>query len=392
MIGGDQMDFSDLQLKDRELWAQYRKLYSQGKISEAFALLENSQLDKKVMLAEKLNAITTILTTIQGYSDPDYGENKIQVAPVPPVLSEGEVYFQELATNICAVVGTGVSCTATNGDTVISTTGGSDGLAMFPISEFGTWTLNSGTEFKVVEVSSTGNYYVSFQTLAQMSWDSVGVLSRAGVAANFFNVGDTKSIHIMCNDPAYPKLAEFAGDYQCTIIDFDHDGLSYDTTKKAGITWQLNSIGALSPYNTENTTVGAWKDSYMRTALMPVIYNGIDKAMRRNILPVAKTSLSTGGQSTETVVTEDKLFLISAQEASGSAATYSASPLEGTQYKYYVDGGSLLKDYQGAAWSWWFRSARTTDKINEVFVYTTGKINATLTTSTVVGISFAFCT
>lgn len=386
------MDFSDLQLNDKALWEQYKKLYSQGKISEAFALLENSQLDKKVMLAEKLNAITTMLTTIQEYDDPDYGENKIQVAPVPPVLNSGEVYFQELGTNIYAVVGSGVSCTATNEDTEITVTGDLDGLAVFPIKKFGTWTLNSGTEFKVVEVSSIGNYYVTFQTLTQMSWDSVGVLSRAGVAANFFNVGDTKSIHIMCNDPAYPKLAEFAGNYQCTIIGFNHDALGYDTTKKAGITWQLNSIGALSPYNTENTTVGAWKDSYMRIELMPVIYNGIDKAMRRNILPVAKISLSTGGQSTETVVTEDKLFLISAQEASGSAATYLASPLEGTQYKYYVDGGSLLKEYQGAAGRWWFRSARTEDKVNEVYVHTTGTINATSAVATVIGISFAFCT
>lgn len=385
------MDFSDLQLNDRELWAQYRILYSQGKISEAFALLENSQLDKKVMLAEKLNAITTMLTTIQGYSDPDYGENKIQVAPVPPVLSEGEVYFQELGTNIYAVVGTGASCTATKGDTVITATGGSDGLAVFPIPEFGTWTLNIGSEFKVVEVPSVGNYYTSFQTLTQMSWDSVGVLSRAGVAANFFNVGDTKSVHIMCNDVAYPKLADFAGDYQFTIIDFAHDPLSYNTTKMAGITWQLNSIGALSEYNLENTTVGAWKDSYMRTELMPVIYNGMDKAMRRNILPVAKTSLSTGGQSTETVVTEDKLFLISVKEATGGTSVDSSN-LEGTQYKWYADGGSLLKEYQGAAGRWWFRSARTTDATNECYVHTTGKISATGASSTVVGISFAFCT
>ena len=386
------MDFSDLQLNDRGLWAQYRKLYSQGKISEAFALLENSQLDKKVMLAEKLNAITTMLITIQGYNDPDYGENKIQVAPAPPVLSEGEVYFQELGTNIYAVVGTGVSCTATKGDAVITANGGSDGLAVFPIPEFGTWTLNSGSEFKVVEVPSAGNYYTSFQTLAQMSWDSVGVLSRAGVAANFFNVGDTKSVHIMCNDVAYPKLAEFAGDYQFTIIDFAHDPLSYNTTKTAGITWQLNSIGALSEYNLENTTVGAWKDSYMRTEIMPVIYNGMDKVVQRNIVPVAKTSLSTGGQSTETVVTEDKLFLISVKEATGSGASMNASDLEGTQYKWYADGGSLLKDYQGAAGCWWFRSARTVDVINECYVHTTGKISATGASSTVVGISFAFCT
>lgn len=385
------MDFSDLQLNDKELWEQYKRLYSQGKISEAFALLENSQLNKKVMLAEKLNAITTMLTTIQGYSDPDYGENKIQIAPVPPVLNTGEVYFQELGTNIYAVVGVGVSCTATNGDTEITSTGGLDGLAVFPIKKFGTWTLNSGTKFKVIEVPSIGNYYVTFQTLFEMSWDSVGVLSRAGVAANFFSVGDTKSIHIICNDQAYPKLADFAGDYQCTIIDFDHDSLSYDTTKKAGITWQLNSIGALSPYNTENTTVGAWKDSYMRTELMPVIYNGIDKAMRRNILPVAKTSLSTGGQSEETVVTEDKLFLISVKEAT-DAANMNASPLEGMQYKYYKDGGTLLKEYQGADGRWWFRSARTTDTINECYVHTTGKVSATSASSAIVGISFAFCT
>ena len=385
------MDFSDLQLNDKELWTQYKKLYSQGKMAEAFALLENSQLDKKVMLAEKLNTITTMLTTIQGYNDPDYGENKIQVAPVPPVLSEGEVYFQELGTNIYAVVGAGVICTAAKGDTVITVAGGSDGLAVFPISEFGTWTLNIGSEFKVVEVPSAGNYYTSFQTLTQMSWDSVGVLSRAGVAANFFNVGDTKSVRIMCNDIAYPKLADFAGDYQCTIIDFAHDPLSYDATKKAGITWQLNSIGALSPYNTENTTVGAWKDSYMRTELMPVIYNGMDKVVRRNIVPVAKTSLSTGGQSEETVVTEDKLFLISVKEATGGASV-NASPLEGTQYKWYADGRSLLKEYQGAAGRWWLRSARTTDTTNECYVHTTGNVNATGAASTVVGISFAFCT
>ncbi len=92
------MKFSDVQLSDRALWAQFKSLYNSGDYAGAISLLSTSQLAKKALSADLLNALTNQLVYVEGLNDPSFGADKIQVSKAPPAgLTSGQVYFRWLA-------------------------------------------------------------------------------------------------------------------------------------------------------------------------------------------------------------------------------------------------------------------------------------------------------
>ena len=47
------MNYKDIQLTDKELWAQFQSLYQSGDYVNALALLQNSQLSGKSLIADE---------------------------------------------------------------------------------------------------------------------------------------------------------------------------------------------------------------------------------------------------------------------------------------------------------------------------------------------------
>ena len=88
------MNCKDIQLTDKELWAQFQSLYQSGDYTSAFSLLQNSQLSGKGLVADVLNAITDYLVQVENLNDPDFKADKVVVQSSQPVQSTGYLWFQ----------------------------------------------------------------------------------------------------------------------------------------------------------------------------------------------------------------------------------------------------------------------------------------------------------
>ncbi len=151
--------------------------------------------------------------------------------------------------------------------------------------------------------------------------------------------------------------------YTVQIIGFSHDELT-DGTGKAAITLGLKQLlTAHYNMNITGTNEGGWRDSYMRNTNMPLIYNMLPAELQAVVKTVNKKS-GTGPASsadTETVVTEDKLFLFSVSETYRSTTAYAD---EGALYECYIDGlnASRQKMHGNSYTSYFLRSISSLDK------------------------------
>ena len=92
------MNYKDIQLTDKELWAQFQSLYQSGDYASALAFLQNTQLNNKALTAEILNALTDYIVQVEQFNDPNFKADKIQLSRRPPTgMTSGQVYFRWFA-------------------------------------------------------------------------------------------------------------------------------------------------------------------------------------------------------------------------------------------------------------------------------------------------------
>ena len=88
------MNYKDIQLTDKELWAQFQSLYQSGDYASALTLLQNSQLSSKGLVADVLNAITDYLVQVENLNDPNFKADRPVVQSSQPVQATGYLWFQ----------------------------------------------------------------------------------------------------------------------------------------------------------------------------------------------------------------------------------------------------------------------------------------------------------
>ena len=88
------MNFKDIQLTDKELWAQFQSLYQSGDYASALTLLQNAQLSGKSLIADALNATTDYLVQVENLNDPDFKADRPVVQSSQPVQATGYLWFQ----------------------------------------------------------------------------------------------------------------------------------------------------------------------------------------------------------------------------------------------------------------------------------------------------------
>ena len=88
------MKFKDIQLTDKELWAQFQSLYQSGDYASALSLLQNSQLSGKGLVADVLNTITDYLVQVENLNDPDFKADRAIVQSSQPAQAAGYLWFQ----------------------------------------------------------------------------------------------------------------------------------------------------------------------------------------------------------------------------------------------------------------------------------------------------------
>ena len=88
------MKYTDIQLTDKELWAQFQSLYQSGDYASALNLLQNTQLKNKALTADILNALTDYIVQVEQLNDSTFKTDKIPCQVNQPTQSTGRVWFQ----------------------------------------------------------------------------------------------------------------------------------------------------------------------------------------------------------------------------------------------------------------------------------------------------------
>lgn len=88
------MNFKDIQLTDKDLWAQFQSLYQSGDYASALSLLQNAQLTNKALTADVFNTITSYLVQVENLNDSTFKQDKIPCQAEQPTQSTGEVWFE----------------------------------------------------------------------------------------------------------------------------------------------------------------------------------------------------------------------------------------------------------------------------------------------------------
>lgn len=273
------------------------------------------------------------------------------------------------------LVGSGVALTCTKGTTVLSATGGSDGVATVYPAEFGNWTLAANSKTKVFNINAIAEFYTAVvPALANCSWSTIAAVANLGIAEEAFSIGDTKTFSLN------------GVNYTAVIIGFNHDELT--AGGKAGITFQTQTCLATTyPMNSSDTNANGWNGCAMRTSTMATLLSQIESSLQSVIKQVNKKA-SAGSQSANITVSADKLFLLSEVEIFG-ATTY-AKAGEGSQYAYYTAGNDKKKTVNGSASNWWERSPYGSTSAYFCLVNGTGDANG-YGAGNLYGVAFGFC-
>lgn len=223
------------------------------------------------------------------------------------------------------------------------------------------------------------------KVLNDNSWATIREVSSAGLGANYWAVGDVKSIVLNGAVVGYTFSNLTVNAF---ILGFNHNSAKEGANKihfqigKIGTTpvalcdSQYNNYGSSAGFrmNTSNTNSGGWNGSYMRKTVLgntntptnPLansLMAALPSDLRAVMQPVTKYTDNTGNSSNSSgnvTATTDYLFLLAEFEVFGTrsgANLYEQNSQ--AQYDYYKAGNSRIANNHSAVstavW-WWLRS------------------------------------
>jgi len=301
---------------------------------------------------------------------------------------------------------TSVATVSVSGTTVTVTAKGS-GSATITVS------VAAGTNHTAPS-SKTCSVSVTYPTtsLNSNSWATIKAASDAGKGANYWSVGDQKTITLNGTVGSY-TFSNLS--INVFIIGFNHNSSKEGANR---IHFQIGKISskmvalcdsnygsytssAAFHMNSSSTNTGGWSGSYMRKTLLgnsgtpsspPTnsLMAALPSDLRAVMKSVTKYTDNTGGgtnTSSAVTATTDYLFLLAEFEVQGSR-TYANSYEKNSQlqYDYYKAGNSKVA-YKHTATStavwWWRRSPRCSS--NSTFCVTDSDGSASISSASYSG-------
>ena len=255
-------------------------------------------------------------------------------------------------------------------------------------------------------VGGVARQFLSGVDLNNIDWATIRAVSDASQGANYWSVGDTKTITIngKVGATTFSNLS-----IDAYIIGFNHNSakeganrIHFKLGKISGVQVGLvdssynSQTSALDRFtmNTSNTNSGGWNGSHMRKTMLGsdstptsptanTLLAALPSDLRAVMKSVTKYSDNTGDRNNTAscvTATTDYLFLLAEFEVFGTR-TYANSAEQNyqAQYDYFKAGNSKVHYLHSAtgstAWAW-LRSAFCYDKNGFLFIYTDGTIHA----------------
>lgn len=235
----------------------------------------------------------------------------------------------------------------------------------------------------------------SGRALEAYTWEEIAKVSAAGLASQYWMVGDTKTV----------TLDGYI--YHMQIIGFDHDDIDstdamYGTgynggVGKAGITFGMEGLLSTIHPKVKTSSTGislsgsTWSVCSMRMEILPTYQNQMPESLKASLRTVKKvTAIGAPDPYRTRETTADTLFLLSVLNIS-SGYTNIVGDAD-SEYAYYAEGGSTRKYKPGDTVSsdWWTRSRNLSESdMDYMITYNGGVTQRPLTLDH--GVSFAFC-
>ena len=220
-------------------------------------------------------------------------------------------------------------------------------------------------EFNAVERDTLGENIPTPVSFESDSWATIAANVKSGNTSKY-NVGDTKEVDLGELGTHTVRISNMSA---CTT----------ETSETAcGFVVEFTDIITEHEMNSTGTNVGGWKDSEMRTYINSTIYDSLPSDLQ-NVITTTKVISGHGPTEGETnFETQDKLYLLNAQEVWGTN-DYDTSVGTSKQLDYYKNQGvttdnydGAIKQYNGSNSVWWLRSARSSDTDRFLRVYNAG--------------------
>ena len=204
----------------------------------------------------------------------------------------------------------------------------------------------------------------------------------------YVNKGNTWAYKITPGDTI--NVTSQIGTYTYAVMGFNNFALTNEnhyggTHTTAGLTFGMVDCVGRYKMNSDRTNSGGWGECLMRTSTMPTLQSGMPDTLAQVRVPYVNYEQST------ILYSDDYLFLPAEKEVSETRQySIEAEANALTQFAYYKNGGSIIKNFSGSAVHWWLRSAYYNSSSNFCFVAASGKYNNNYA-STSLGAAPCFC-
>ena len=275
-----------------------------------------------------------------------------------------------------------------SGQKTASATTDSSGKCSFEGLDYGEYTISAtiaGTEqSKTINIDASKIYDVELginasATLNDNDWATISNVSSAGLASNYWNVGDTKTIILngQVGNTTFSNLsidayilginhnAEVEGNNRIHFCIGKADNKTVGLIDSQYNQYPMTSSGyfSMSYEGNNDTNHGGWNGCYMRNSVMQWIKNALPTDLQNVLKTVTKYTDNTGGGSNESssVTATTETICLEAEFEVHGARSYANSYEQNKQkqYDYYKNGNSKIRykynDTSSAAW-WLNRS------------------------------------
>lgn len=223
-------------------------------------------------------------------------------------------------------------------------------------------------------------------TLQNTSWADIAKVAAAGKAAEYWAVGNTKTI-------TFGAAVLGSTTITVKIMGFEYDDLA-DGSGKAPISFgMVDNFATPQPMNASNTNAGGWGSCALRTTLINTVLPALKGVIGTDVIKPVTKRTSAGSQSTTINTSTDEIWLLSEYEIFG-ATTYSVAGEKPTDksicYPAFTDAASRIKKRGASAARWWERSPNAS---GSTFCYVTasGGTASTFGASNSYGVAVGFC-
>ena len=274
-----------------------------------------------------------------------------------------------------------------SGQKTASATTDSNGKCSFEGLDYGEYTISAtiaGTEqSKTINIDASKIYDVELginvsATLNDNDWATISNVSSAGLASNYWNVGDTKTIVVngQVGNTTFSNLS-----IDAYVLGINHNAelegnnrihfcIGKVGSKTVGLIdsryfeYPVYDSGYFTMNYSSDTNVGGWSSCYMRSTIMSAIKNVLPTDLQNVLKTVTKYTNNTGGTNSDNssyvTGTIEMICLEAEFEVHGvrkHANSYEQNKQQ--QYGYYKNGNSKIRykynDVNSAVY-WWNRS------------------------------------